>query len=243
MSGRQLEQVWSEPPKGTNWAPFLSLLAPGVGIKSSIPGEAFEKTTGTSMAAPHVAGAFALLTQAVPGAGADAILRALQETGRQVYDPRTGGLRSQRRIRIDAVRQWLQSSPFAVVRPNDTSFKAGKTLRVMLTASNPTAAPLDLYVDTLWPDNDTVVFLDGPEPNRFALGRLSSPSDIRPMRRLEPGASINNAVLVIEYTFPVDGITAGIRVPVGTYHVFASLLPPGSKENPILHHVAVEYSP
>ena len=41
----------------SNSAPFLSLLAPGQGIVSSVPGGGFASFNGTSMAAPHVAGA------------------------------------------------------------------------------------------------------------------------------------------------------------------------------------------
>lgn len=96
----------------SNWAPFLSLLAPGGdgvplglgNICSSIPagystpfgscrnaggGGTFWFDAGTSMAAPHVAGAWAILKQS---AGADAtvpqILNALQTRGLQIADNR-----------------------------------------------------------------------------------------------------------------------------------------------------------
>jgi subtilisin family serine protease len=48
----------------SNNAPFLTLYAPGGSIVSSVPGNAFESKQGTSMAAPHVAGAWAILRQA-----------------------------------------------------------------------------------------------------------------------------------------------------------------------------------
>ena len=44
----------------SNSASFLSLLAPGSGITSSVPGGGFGGASGTSMATPHVAGAFAV---------------------------------------------------------------------------------------------------------------------------------------------------------------------------------------
>lgn len=52
----------------SNSASFLSLLAPGESINSSVPGGGFAVFNGTSMATPHVAGAWALLKQNTPSA-------------------------------------------------------------------------------------------------------------------------------------------------------------------------------
>ena len=82
----------------SNSAKFLSLLAPGMslpaaqkgGIYSSVPGGQFVHMRGTSMAAPHVAGAFAVLRSVNPTATVDQILIALQKTGKQITDTRNG---------------------------------------------------------------------------------------------------------------------------------------------------------
>jgi subtilisin family serine protease len=72
----------------SNTAPFLSLFAPGDSITSSVPGGGYQALSGTSMASPHVAGIWALMKQAVPGASVSTILRALQTTGLPITDDR-----------------------------------------------------------------------------------------------------------------------------------------------------------
>lgn len=69
----------------SNSASFLNLLAPGSSINSSVPG-GYGIKDGTSMATPHVAGAWALMKQANPTATVDDILDSLTLTGRQVTD-------------------------------------------------------------------------------------------------------------------------------------------------------------
>ncbi|HEX2620567.1 MAG TPA: S8 family serine peptidase [Phototrophicaceae bacterium] len=68
-------------PGFSNEATFLDLIAPGVGILSSLPGDTFAELTGTSMSAPHVAGAWAILKQFVPGASVGKVEKALRKTG------------------------------------------------------------------------------------------------------------------------------------------------------------------
>ena len=84
----------------SNVASFLSLLAPGEGIVSSIPGGGFTPFNGTSMAAPHVAGAWAVIRGAAPSASISAILGALRQTGKPVKDTRSLGKVTIPRIRM-----------------------------------------------------------------------------------------------------------------------------------------------
>ncbi len=83
----------------SNVASFLSLLAPGESINSSIPGGGFLPLSGTSMAAPHVSGVWALFKQAAPAAGVDAVLTALRDTGLPIADGRFFGTATVPRVR------------------------------------------------------------------------------------------------------------------------------------------------
>ncbi|HYB44866.1 MAG TPA: S8 family serine peptidase, partial [Candidatus Methylomirabilis sp.] len=95
----------------SNVAPFMSVLAPGESILSSYPGGTFVTASGTSMATPHVTGAFALLKQAVPSASVDDIVSALVQTGLPITDTRTGGTVTAPRIQIAQALQMLQNPP------------------------------------------------------------------------------------------------------------------------------------
>jgi subtilisin family serine protease len=86
----------------SNVAPFLSLLAPGSDVDSAAPGGGLASISGTSMAAPHVSGAWAILREAAPEATIEEILAVFQETGESVDDQRTGGeVVDMRRINLD----------------------------------------------------------------------------------------------------------------------------------------------
>ena len=72
----------------SNVATFMSLFAPGESINSSVPGGGYQVLSGTSMAAPHVAGAWAIMRQGAPGASVSTILNAFQSTGLPIVDDR-----------------------------------------------------------------------------------------------------------------------------------------------------------
>jgi subtilisin family serine protease len=80
----------------SNASSMLSLLAPGSYITSSIPYGSYEGKHGTSMAAPHVAGAFALLRERATGASVKTLLDALRSTGKKVTDYRNSRITTPR---------------------------------------------------------------------------------------------------------------------------------------------------
>ncbi|MGW4791965.1 S8 family serine peptidase [Nonomuraea sp. MG754425] len=68
----------------SNRGTLIDLYAPGVAITGAIAGNTYATLNGTSMAAPHVAGAFALLRQKRKHASVEQMLSALQRTGKPI---------------------------------------------------------------------------------------------------------------------------------------------------------------
>lgn len=114
----------------SNDAPILDLLAPGSRILAGLlterpdPGQNcqvvadtepnsdgvcnwFGPQSGTSMAAPHVAGAFALLRSGFPSASVDDLLTALKVTGVPVLNSRTERIHA--RIQVDDAYAFMTS--------------------------------------------------------------------------------------------------------------------------------------
>ena len=95
----------------SNHATLVDFLAPGVSVLSSVPGGGYSSWNGTSMAAPHVTGAFAALMDRVPSATETAIETALEITGLSVT--RSGITKP--RIRVYQALNYLLPRPDLVV--------------------------------------------------------------------------------------------------------------------------------
>src|SRR5258705_300702 len=85
MSRGSPQATAAPPPMSLQMKPDVS--APGVSILSSIPASegTFGELSGTSMAAPHVAGAAALLKQRHPSWTVAQLKSALEQTGDPVH--------------------------------------------------------------------------------------------------------------------------------------------------------------
>ncbi|WP_158530072.1 S8 family serine peptidase [uncultured Delftia sp.] len=149
----------------SNSSYFLSLLAPGSAIYSSILGNTYAYASGTSMAAPHVAGAWAVMKQKKPNATVTELLEAFKNTGQLVADPRNGFAKPRINLAaaINSVGGGGSSTPYhrLSVQPSSggkvTSSPGGIDCGAACTASYPqatsvalTATPNPGYVFSGW---------------------------------------------------------------------------------------------
>jgi subtilisin family serine protease len=114
----------------SNSAIFLTLLAPGEVITSSVPGGTYGDKQGTSQAAPHVAGAFAVLKQKFPTDTVTQILTRLKYSGVMVFDPENGI--GKPRIKIDTALNTSNVDPCGTITPITT----GQTVNGSLNAAD-----------------------------------------------------------------------------------------------------------
>ncbi len=117
----------------SNVASYMSLFAPGSAIFSSILNGGYGFMSGTSMSAPHVAGAWAVLRQANPNATVSQILSALQSTGVPIADTRSGGTFTKNRIELNDALALLAPGPTSI---SPTSGGLGATLTVTINGNN-----------------------------------------------------------------------------------------------------------
>ena len=93
----------------SNRASFLSLMAPGESVTSSMPGGGTGTGSGTSFAAPAVSGSIAILKQKNPSASISTILSDLEATGKSISDLSNG--LSFPRIQVDSAVQSISCAP------------------------------------------------------------------------------------------------------------------------------------
>ena len=97
----------------SNSSDQLDFFAPGFAINSSIPGQQFCRMSGTSMAAPHVAGAWAIMRSKYPHASISEISDLLKSTGSILTDVRNN-------IKVSRIQVDFAASELQVLLPDKT---------------------------------------------------------------------------------------------------------------------------
>lgn len=129
----------------------IDLLAPGSSIRSTYPNNSSGTMSGTSMAAPMVAGAFAILAESHPAVSAQEKLVALQNSGVPVNDERSfGTVTGMKRIQIDGAIALLGGSlSLTFENENSQLFFGGKTETISMVVSNQSNSDLTGLVLTV----------------------------------------------------------------------------------------------
>ncbi len=147
----------------SNSASMMKLWAPGSAIRSSVPGGGYADFNGTSMATPHVAGAFALARQLYPGDSVTQILRRFRLAGVPITDARNG-LTFPRLEIVGAL------APVSVI-PGTTAVEEGKPIAIPLTLTRTSTLPITAtYVTYGWTAADGLDFVGGTGTVTFAPG-------------------------------------------------------------------------
>ncbi len=123
------------------------IVAPGVNVRSSLPGGSYGLMSGTSMACPHVTGAVALLRQVNPNASTDTIKWALMQAARDLPFSNPNGednIYGWGMMDINAARMilpaingpYLTANAAYVVEPNDNYPDPGETISLFIRLQN-----------------------------------------------------------------------------------------------------------
>lgn len=126
----------------SNGGAALELFAPGSSIYSSLPGGGYGNLSGTSMATPHVAGAWATVRSARPLAQVSDVLNAFTLTGTPILDTRNGLTKPL--IQINAAINALGNT--------------APTVSLTAPANNATyTAPANITIDAIASDSDGTI--------------------------------------------------------------------------------------
>jgi subtilisin family serine protease len=119
----------SRGPSACAQAVAPNLVAPGVGVRTTDLFGLYADETGTSVAAPHVAGSLALLLGAFPALSADRQQAALESTAVDLGAGGADGAYGNGRLDALAAYQWLSSTPDfgVVVSPSSVTTAPGGT--------------------------------------------------------------------------------------------------------------------
>jgi subtilisin family serine protease len=149
----------------SNSASFLDLLAPGSSIYSSIPGGFYANYNGTSMAAPHVAGAWALMRSYQPELNNNVLLDVFKNTGKPILDTRN----SITKPRIDLLAAAQELTRIMYLPPGNLVASDGTDIdKVLVTWSAKVDADYyQIYRNTKDSTTDAILLLNNPVTNSY----------------------------------------------------------------------------
>jgi hypothetical protein len=139
--------------------PKPELVAPGVNVRSSYRGNVFRNLSGTSMSAPHVAGAVALLWSAYPSlrGQVDNTLAVLEQSAVPLTSAQLCGGDTNNAVpnnvfgygRIDVLQAFLRLEQSPVATNLKVAVKADSTTNFSLVATGPAGTTLTFQITTL----------------------------------------------------------------------------------------------
>lgn len=204
-TGKYIGTVEDRVSGFSNSADFLDLLAPGHWIENARPDGNYEAIRGTSMAAPHVAGAWALYRQAFPNATVDEVLEMLQQHGEPVLDDRaesTDFHRTTPRLQIDAAMlNTVTATSIAGANTGNYTGEDGEGWRLM-SAPVDGASFNDLFDGELWLQGPGYPSNEGATPAQANLLRLTNTGAFTyvPAAELDDPVGPGNAVAIYVFS-------------------------------------------
>ena len=208
--------------------------APGLGVLSCLPGTGYGTKSGTSMAAPHVAGAVALVWSAEPALRdqIDQTEQVLNTTALPRYSTQCGdppgtvpnNVYGWGRLNVlAAVRRVLPPPELAVVRtPSKDRAYMGALLRYTVTVSNTGGPATDVTIrDALPPDTEFAWVGDG---GAFAGdGVVWSGLNV-----------LASGTITVHYAVTITCVPSGTQIPNATYYVTATEWPTPTFGPPVI---------
>jgi uncharacterized repeat protein (TIGR01451 family) len=223
----------------SNISPLTTLMAPGSSIVAPVPQgntPTLQAKNGTSMAAPHVAGAIASIREGRSNASTAQIINMLRTTGPAINDQRTGGFVTLRRLdawaglcalitcdpddlRFISINQTLNGSISPAGDIDNYYFNGTAGQRITLRM-NRTSGSIDPYLELFSPTGFRVAFNDngGGGVNALINGYLLPQNGLYVIR----ARSVNNFTGNYQISVTADS------VPLNPVPRITSLSPPSA---------------